>query len=125
LIQSQDLDVSTDPDSGGDTVEFEWRVDRNIAPADYPLNADGERVGVTDVSHMGPCAVYAKKVSDALTSEGPGDGWFKVSDLSINPNNSMSDTPNNRSWKMDWTPTVSFAPPDFARRMPINQPRFQ
>jgi hypothetical protein len=85
LIETQDLIVSTDPDLGGDTVEFEWRVDRNIAPADYPLNEDDERVGVTDISHMGPCAVYAKKVSDALTSEGPGDGWFKVRVVSNNP----------------------------------------
>jgi len=65
---------------GGDQVAFEYRSDPGIPAAQYPLNSDGEKVGVTDVSHMGPCAVYAKKVSDSLTATGPGDGWFKISE---------------------------------------------
>ncbi|KAA8909303.1 glycosyl hydrolase family 61-domain-containing protein [Sphaerosporella brunnea] len=71
---------------GGETVEFEWRTDRNIAPENYPLNENGERIGVTDTSHIGPCAVYAKKVSDALTGEGPGNGWFKIMEDGLDSN---------------------------------------
>ncbi|PVH92766.1 lytic polysaccharide monooxygenase, partial [Periconia macrospinosa] len=28
--------------------------------------------------HKGPCAVYLKKVDNALTAKGSGDGWFKI-----------------------------------------------
>lgn len=35
---------------------------------------------MTDDSHKGPCAVYMKKVTDASTAVGAGDGWFKVTD---------------------------------------------
>ncbi|KAH0611313.1 uncharacterized protein H6S33_010578 [Morchella sextelata] len=64
----------------GDVVGYEWRTDRNIAPADYPLKDGSIPVGVTDDSHKGPCSVYMKKVSDSSTAEGEGDGWFKVSE---------------------------------------------
>lgn len=62
----------------GDVVGFEWRVDPNIPAAEYPANSEGQRVGVTDTTHKGPCAVYAKKVSDSITATAPGDGWFKI-----------------------------------------------
>ncbi|KAH8147329.1 uncharacterized protein LAJ45_08485 [Morchella importuna] len=65
---------------GGDAVGFEWRVDRNTPPADFPLKDGYIPVGVTDDSHKGPCSVYMKKVSDSSTADGPGDGWFKVSE---------------------------------------------
>lgn len=64
----------------GDEIAFEWRVDRNIPAADYPLKDGTIPVGVTDDSHKGPCAVYMKKVNDASTAVGAGDGWFKVTD---------------------------------------------
>jgi len=76
-----------------DNIAFEWRVDRNIAPADYPLKEPGDtRVGVTDDSHKGPCAVYMKKVSDASTATGPGDGWFKVSEDGLDSNGTFCTT---------------------------------
>lgn len=65
---------------GGDAIGFEWRVDRNTAPADFPLKDGYIPVGVTDDSHKGPCSVYMKKVSDSSTADGPGGGWFKVSE---------------------------------------------
>ncbi len=68
-------------------------MDRNIAPADYPLKEPGDiRVGVTDDSHKGPCAVYMKKVSDASTATGPGDGWFKVSEDGLDSNGTFCTT---------------------------------
>ncbi|KAI5857764.1 glycosyl hydrolase family 61-domain-containing protein [Tricharina praecox] len=70
----------------GDIVGFEWRVDPQIPAADYPLNDEGERVGVTDTSHMGPCAVYAKKVSDSTSATAPGDGWFKIMEDGLDSN---------------------------------------
>ncbi|RPA90414.1 hypothetical protein L873DRAFT_1821144 [Choiromyces venosus 120613-1] len=65
---------------GGDSIAFEWRVDPGIPAAEYPLKGGTIPVGVTDDSHKGPCAIYMKKVDDALTAAGPGDGWFKVSE---------------------------------------------
>jgi len=65
---------------GGDSIAFEWRADPGIPAAEYPLKDGSIPVGVTDDSHKGPCAVYMKKVDDALTASGPGDGWFKVTE---------------------------------------------
>ena len=62
---------------GGDQIAMEWRVDPGIPAKDIPLR-DGIPVGVTDDSHKGPCAIYLKKVDDALTATGPGDGWIKL-----------------------------------------------
>lgn len=33
---------------------------------------------VIDASHLGPTLAYLKKVDDATTAEGSGDGWFKI-----------------------------------------------
>lgn len=65
---------------GGDSIAFEWRADPGIPPAQYPLKDGTIPVGVTDDSHKGPCAIYMKKVDDALTATGPGDGWFKIAE---------------------------------------------
>lgn len=65
----------------GDEVAFEYRSDPNKAPSQVALKDGSIKVGVTDDSHKGPCAVYAKKVSDSATAEGAGDGWFKVRTL--------------------------------------------
>lgn len=64
---------------GGDQVSFQWSADPNLPPSEVP-EVDGQKVGVTDTSHKGPCAVYMKKVDDATSAEGTGDGWFKVSE---------------------------------------------
>lgn len=36
--------------------------------------------GSIDISHKGPCAVYLKKVSSAISDTAAGDGWFKIWD---------------------------------------------
>ncbi|KAG0126959.1 glycosyl hydrolase family 61-domain-containing protein [Tuber indicum] len=64
---------------GGDSIAFEWRTDPGIPPAQYPLKDGATPIGVIDDSHKGPCSYYIKKVDDASTASGPGDGWFKVS----------------------------------------------
>ncbi|PWW73699.1 Lytic polysaccharide monooxygenase, partial [Tuber magnatum] len=65
---------------GGDSIAFEWRSDPGIPAAEFPLKGGTIPVGVTDDSHKGPCTIYMKKVDDALTASGPGDGWFKVTE---------------------------------------------
>ena len=51
----------------GDSFTFEFR--------DWP---DGSQPGSIDVSHKGPCAVYMKKVDNAITDDAIGGGWFKI-----------------------------------------------
>ncbi|USP76032.1 lytic polysaccharide monooxygenase [Curvularia clavata] len=43
----------------------------------WPDDPSKERL---DRGHKGPCAVYLKKVDDASTDKGAGDGWFKIFD---------------------------------------------
>jgi hypothetical protein len=57
------------PVDDGATLTFEWR--------ENPTDAS---VGPIDPSHMGPCAVYMKKVDSAINDPGAGDGWFKLWD---------------------------------------------
>lgn len=40
--------------------------------------ADGSEPGAIDISHKGPCAVYMKAVTSAVTDVGYGAGWFKI-----------------------------------------------
>jgi len=56
------------PVPDGATITFEFRM-----LADKP----GQNP-VIDVSHKGPCAVYAKKVDSAISDPATGDGWFKI-----------------------------------------------
>jgi len=42
--------------------------------------ADGSQPGALDSSHKGPCAVYMKAVTSAITDPGYGPGWFKIWD---------------------------------------------
>jgi hypothetical protein len=57
------------PVNPGSKLSFLWR--------EY---ADGSQPGAIDVSHKGPCAVYMKAVSSAISDVGHGDGWFKIWD---------------------------------------------
>lgn len=49
------------------TLTFQFRQ--------YP---DASQAGVIASSHVGPCAVYLKQVSSAISDPGYGDGWFKI-----------------------------------------------
>ena len=55
--------------SQGSTLTFLWRE-----------WADASQPGSIDSSHKGPCAVYMKAVSSAITDTGYGTGWFKIWD---------------------------------------------
>ncbi|KAI5919481.1 glycoside hydrolase family 61 protein [Camillea tinctor] len=46
----------------------------------FRLWADAEQPGVIDISHKGPCAVYAKQISNMSTDAAAGPGWFKLWD---------------------------------------------
>lgn len=59
----------TCPAPAGSKITFEWR-----------LYADLEKPGSLDQSHKGPCAVYAKQISDMATDSAAGSGWFKLWD---------------------------------------------
>ncbi|OTA89916.1 glycoside hydrolase family 61 protein [Hypoxylon sp. CO27-5] len=58
----------TCPASTGQRLTFEWRS--------WP---DAEQPGSIDISHKGPCAVYAKKIQD-MTDSAAGPGWIKLWD---------------------------------------------
>ncbi|KAI1377642.1 glycoside hydrolase family 61 protein [Hypoxylon crocopeplum] len=59
----------TCPASAGGKLSFEWR-----------LWADAEQPGALDISHKGPCAIYAKQVKDMATDSAAGSGWIKLWD---------------------------------------------
>ncbi|KAI1819721.1 lytic polysaccharide monooxygenase [Xylaria intraflava] len=42
--------------------------------------ADAEQPGAIDKSHKGPCAIYAKQVTDMTNDQAAGPGWFKLWD---------------------------------------------
>ncbi|SPO02181.1 related to cel1 protein precursor [Cephalotrichum gorgonifer] len=51
----------------GSTVTAIWRHTLDSGPGN-----------VMDPSHLGPTLAYLKKVGDATSDAGPGDGWFKI-----------------------------------------------
>ena len=53
--------------TAGSTVTAIWRHTLTSGPD-----------SVMDPSHLGPTLAYLKKVDDAKTDPGPGDGWFKI-----------------------------------------------
>jgi hypothetical protein len=57
------------PAKDGSLLTFEIRS--------WPNDPSKERL---DRGHVGPCAVYLKKVADASTDKAAGDGWFKIFD---------------------------------------------
>jgi len=61
------------PVPDGAVLTFEIRA--------WPNNPSKERL---DRGHKGPCAVYLKKVDDAVTDTAAGDGWFKIFDHGYN-----------------------------------------
>lgn len=61
------------PVPDGATLTFQYRKD--------PNNADG---GYLDTSHVGSCAVWLKKVDNAIYDGAAGDGWFKIWDMGFN-----------------------------------------
>ena len=55
--------------NGGQEITFEYRQ--------WPDDPSKQSLAW---GHMGPCAVYLKKVEDATTDGATGDGWFKLWD---------------------------------------------
>jgi hypothetical protein len=55
--------------NGGQEITFEYRQ--------WPDDPSKQSLAW---GHMGPCAVYLKKVGDATTDGATGDGWFKLWD---------------------------------------------
>jgi len=62
----------------GDTVQATWRHTLTSTAAN-------DDIYVVDPSHKGPVMAYMKKVSDATSDVGYGDGWFKISEAGYNP----------------------------------------
>ncbi|PNP41633.1 hypothetical protein TGAMA5MH_06417 [Trichoderma gamsii] len=55
------------PTKKGSLLTFEFRL--------WP---DAQQPGSIDSGHLGPCAVYLKRVDNMLTDSASGDGWFKI-----------------------------------------------
>jgi cellulase len=53
--------------TAGTTVKAVWRHTLTSGPED-----------VMDASHKGPTLAYLKKVDDAVSDSGIGNGWFKI-----------------------------------------------
>ncbi|KAL7917516.1 glycoside hydrolase family 61 protein [Trichoderma austrokoningii] len=62
------------PARRGSMLTFEFRL--------WP---DAQHPGSIDPGHLGPCAVYLKKVDHILTDGAEGDGWFKIWEEGYNP----------------------------------------
>lgn len=58
--------------AAGSTVQATWR---------HTLTSGSD--DVIDPSHKGPVMAYMKKVSDATTDVGYGNGWFKISEAGL------------------------------------------
>ena len=63
--------------AAGSTAELTWR---------HTLTSDA--TDVLDSSHKGPVMAYMKKVSNAVTDTGIGNGWFKIAQDSFTPSSS-------------------------------------
>jgi len=63
--------------AAGSTVQATWRHTLTSTAAN-------DATYVIDPSHLGPVQAYMKKVTDAVTDPGYGDGWFKVSEAGLN-----------------------------------------
>ncbi|KAI1405251.1 glycoside hydrolase family 61 protein [Hypoxylon fuscum] len=80
-IASLDSDDMACGASGAKAVAFTCP-----APADGKLSfewrewADAEQPGAIDISHKGPCAIYAKQVKDMASDSAAGPGWIKIWD---------------------------------------------
>ncbi|PGH11402.1 hypothetical protein AJ79_04903 [Helicocarpus griseus UAMH5409] len=61
------------PVAAGSTIQGTWRHTLTSGPED-----------VIDASHKGPVMAYLKKVDDATTDSGVGDGWFKIQETGLN-----------------------------------------
>lgn len=59
--------------TGGSTVTAIWRHTLSSGPDD-----------VMDASHVGPTMAYLKKVDNAATDSGIGNGWFKIQQDGLN-----------------------------------------
>ena len=62
--------------NAGDTVTAIWR---------YMLSTTGTAPNdIMDSTHLGPTLAYLKKVGNAATDSGVGDGWFKIQEDGYN-----------------------------------------
>ncbi|TVY29675.1 Endo-beta-1,4-glucanase D, partial [Lachnellula hyalina] len=59
--------------AAGSSVSARWRHTQTSGSDD-----------VIDASHKGPVMAYLKKVSNATSDTGIGDGWFKISEAGLN-----------------------------------------
>jgi len=70
--------------TAGSTVTAVWRHTLTSGPDD-----------VLDPSHLGPVMAYMKKVDNAAgaaSTDGPGDGWFKISEAGLDSNGTWATT---------------------------------
>ncbi|PTB70380.1 lytic polysaccharide monooxygenase [Trichoderma citrinoviride] len=65
--------------NGGDPVSFICPAKKgSLLTFEFRLWPDAQEPGSIDPGHLGPCAVYVKKVDDMFSDSAAGGGWFKI-----------------------------------------------
>lgn len=70
--------------TAGSTVTAVWR---------YMLSSTGSApADIMDSTHVGPSSAYLKKVDNAATDSGVGDGWFKIQEDGLDASGEWGNT---------------------------------
>ncbi|KAL7788723.1 glycoside hydrolase family 61 protein [Trichoderma ceciliae] len=65
--------------NGSDPVPFICSANRgSLLTFEFRLWPDAQKPGSIDPGHLGPCAVYVKKVDNMFTDSAVGGGWHKI-----------------------------------------------
>ncbi|KAK1255832.1 hypothetical protein MKX07_008091 [Trichoderma sp. CBMAI-0711] len=65
--------------NGGDPVPFICPAKKgSLLTFEFRLWPDAQQPGSIDPGHLGPCAVYLKKVDHMFSDSAAGGGWFKI-----------------------------------------------
>ncbi|KAL7961765.1 glycoside hydrolase family 61 protein [Trichoderma compactum] len=83
LVTSEDMVCGR---NGNQAVPFICPANKgSLLTFEFRLWPDGQAPGSIDPGHLGPCAVYVKKVNDMFTESAAGGGWFKIWEDGYNP----------------------------------------
>ncbi|RFU77390.1 endoglucanase b [Trichoderma arundinaceum] len=65
--------------NGSESVPFVCSANKgSLLTFEFRLWPDAQQPGSIDPGHLGPCAVYVKKVDEILTESAAGGGWLKI-----------------------------------------------
>ncbi|KAL7947888.1 glycoside hydrolase family 61 protein [Trichoderma barbatum] len=82
-ITSEDMVCGRD---GSEPVSFICPAEKgSLLTFEFRLWPDAQKPGSIDPGHLGPCAVYVKKVDDMFNDSAAGGGWFKIWEDGFDP----------------------------------------